>query len=77
MGYDRGDSFPFDFEPNVIPFGSKLIGLANASIDKLSKCIFFPSIFFSLGLWKGYLKFEYKSGQEGEKTHILVKTAGL
>ena len=26
MGYDRGDSFPFDFEPNGIPFGSKLKG---------------------------------------------------
>ena len=26
MGYDRGDSFPFDFEPNGIPFGSKLNG---------------------------------------------------
>ena len=23
MGYDRGDSFPFDVEPNGIPFGSK------------------------------------------------------
>ena len=23
MGYDRGDSFPFDFEPNTIPFGFK------------------------------------------------------
>ena len=23
MGYDRGDSFPFDSEPNGIPFGSK------------------------------------------------------
>ena len=23
MGYDRGDSFPFDFKPNGIPFGSK------------------------------------------------------
>ena len=22
MGYDRGDSFPFDFEPNGIQFGS-------------------------------------------------------
>ena len=21
MGYDRGDSFPFDFEPNGSPFG--------------------------------------------------------
>ena len=26
MGYDRGDSFPFDFEPNGIPFGSKCKG---------------------------------------------------
>ena len=26
MGYDRGDSLPFDFEPNEIPFGSKLKG---------------------------------------------------
>ena len=24
MGYDSGDSFLFDFEPNGIPFGSKL-----------------------------------------------------
>ena len=23
MRYDRGDSFPFDFEPNGSPFGSK------------------------------------------------------
>jgi len=23
MGYDRGDSFPFDFDPNGNPFGSK------------------------------------------------------
>ena len=23
MGYDCGDSFPFDFEPNGIPFGSE------------------------------------------------------
>ena len=26
MGYDNGDSFPFDFEPNGIPFGSKSKG---------------------------------------------------
>ena len=26
MGYDRGDSFPFDFEPNGIIFGSKSKG---------------------------------------------------
>ena len=26
MGYDRGDSFPNDFKPNGIPFGSKSKG---------------------------------------------------
>ena len=26
MGYDRGDSYPFDFEPNGIPSGSKSKG---------------------------------------------------
>ena len=26
MGYDRDDRFPFDLEPNWIPFGSKLKG---------------------------------------------------
>ena len=26
MGYDRGDSFPLDFEPNEIPFVSKSKG---------------------------------------------------
>ena len=26
MGYDRGDSFPFNFEPNGIPIGSKSKG---------------------------------------------------
>ena len=26
MGYDRGDSFPFDFEPNGVPFGLKSNG---------------------------------------------------
>ena len=26
MGYDRGDSFPFDFEQNGNPFGSKSKG---------------------------------------------------
>ena len=26
MGYDRGDSFPFNFEPNGIPISSKSKG---------------------------------------------------
>ena len=29
MGYGPGDSFPFDFEPNGIQFGSKLKGNCN------------------------------------------------
>ena len=28
-------------------------------------------------IMKGFLKFKYKSDQEEEKTHILVKTAGF
>ena len=27
MGYDRGDNFPFDFEPNGILFGSESKGI--------------------------------------------------
>ena len=30
MGYDRGDSFPLDFELNEIPFGSKSKGKLSA-----------------------------------------------
>ena len=53
--------------------------LANASIDKLSECInlFFIYFVFHSVFEKDIEKFEYKSDQEGEKTHILVKTAGL
>ena len=59
--------------------------LANASIDKLSSeqiylstfYFYFFVLFFPLVLWKGFLKLEYKSDQEGENTYILVKTAGL
>ena len=29
MKSDRGDSFPFDFEPNGFPFGSKSIVMFN------------------------------------------------
>ena len=36
MGYDRGDSFPFDFESNGIPFGLKSKGkLSPWSIDHI------------------------------------------
>ena len=29
MEYDRGESFPFEFEPNGIPFGSKFHSKSN------------------------------------------------
>ena len=32
MGYGLGDSFPFDFEPNGIPFGSKSNGKLSSRI---------------------------------------------
>ena len=35
MGYDRGDSFPFDFEPNTIPFGSKSKGKLSPRPDPI------------------------------------------
>ena len=35
MGYDRGDSFPLDFEPNVIPFGSKSKGKLSPRTDPI------------------------------------------
>ena len=53
--------------------------LANASIDKLSECINLFFFFFVVHSVFGtdIENFEHKSDQEGEKTHILVKTAGL
>ena len=41
MGYDRGDSFPFDFEPNVIPFGSKSKGKYPIQCERNWKYSFF------------------------------------
>ena len=38
MGYDRGDSFPFDFEPNGNPFGKEIY-----SIVKFIQTIFLES----------------------------------
>ena len=37
MGYDRGDSFPLNFEPNGIPLGSKWKG-------KLRRGFFSPEL---------------------------------
>ena len=38
MGYDRGDSFPFDFEPNGIPFGSKSTLLSSLIQNRKENC---------------------------------------
>ena len=35
MGYDRGDSFPFDFEQNGIPFGSESKGKLSPRSDHI------------------------------------------
>ena len=36
MGYDRSDSFPFDFEPNRFPFGSNKNRKENCHHDHIS-----------------------------------------
>ena len=36
MGYDRGDSFPFDFEQNRIPFVSKSKGKLSPHHDHIA-----------------------------------------
>ena len=60
-------------------FNLSFLALVNASIDKLSECIilFFIYFVFHSVFEKDIEKFKHKSDQEGEKTHILVKTAGL
>ena len=60
MGYGCGDSFPFDFEPNEIPFGSKLIGKLSPQLyptrfEKKWKHSFLsvrliPAVFFVAGM---------------------------
>ena len=52
MGYDHGDSFPFDFELNGIPFGSKSNGKLSPrsypiQCEKNWKCSFFSVSFMS------------------------------
>ena len=37
MGYDRGDSFSFDFEPNGIPFGAPQC--ITVHLSSASQCI--------------------------------------
>ena len=63
----------------IIALQLPLLLLANASIDKLSECmnLFFIYFVFNSVFEKNIEKFEYRSDQDGEKTHILVKTAGL
>ena len=67
MGYDRGDSFPFNFEPNGIPFGSKSKGKLsprsypieyerNWKYSFLSACTPFPRILRHVSRHSGPLR---------------------
>ena len=51
MGYDRGDSFPFDFEPNGSPFGLQFVWQKMCS--KFVKDISFPFNFEQNGFQLG------------------------
>ena len=53
MENDRGDSFPLDFEPNGIPFVSKLKGKLSPRSDTIQferKCDSFPFDFEPNGI---------------------------
>ena len=65
MGYDRGDSFPFNFEPNGFPFGSE-------SKEKLSP----RSYPIQLGRkWNtGFLSAPETSGHEN---HTIMKLQAM
>ena len=61
MGYDRGDSFTFDFEPNGFPFGSKSKGKLSPrsypiQYERKWKCSFLSLVLFEWRKHKPYLK---------------------
>ena len=49
MEYDRGDSILFDFEPNLIPFGSKSKGNLSPLSDPIQFERQWKSSFVSVG----------------------------
>ena len=53
MGYDRGDSFLFDFEPNGIPSGSKSKGIFENNFCR--NFSFFLLFFYCLSISQLYL----------------------
>ena len=65
MGYDRGHSFAFDFEPNRIPFGSKLKGNVFLSIHS------FPFDFILIER-----KFQSKSNFNRKEILFFIKSKG-
>ena len=50
MGYGRGDSFPFDFEPNGTPFGSKSKGKLSPRSYPIQCEINWKCSFLSVGI---------------------------
>ena len=60
MGYDRGDSLPFDFETNEIPFGSKSKGILSPRLYPIQFKRKWKYSFLSV-LWD----------HTGEKLHLL------
>ena len=52
MGYDRGDSFPFDSEPIGVPFGSKSKGKLSPRSYLIQYERKWKSIFLSVSLHK-------------------------
>ena len=57
MGYDRGDWFPFDFEPNGIPFGSKLKGKLSPRSYPIQCKTKWKYSFLSADMTRAYLGF--------------------
>ena len=70
MGYDRGDSFTFNFEPNVIPFGSESKGkLSSRSYPIQGE---WKHSFLSVSMSRGVNKVSRDSGFLGSRT-VLEK----
>ena len=57
MGYDRGDSFPFYFEPNGIPFGLE---------NRKENC---HCTIISHSMWKEVEIYSYCISKTDRKTH--------
>ena len=81
MGYDRGDSLPFDSEPNGIPFGSKSKGKLSPRSNPIQcerKCKYsFLSVAHSFGRPKQLVYDKRKLEEKGEGTPSETDTVNL